>query len=83
MSVFAELPSIFFAEMKAERKSEFAFLTDSSDVTVGIMSMVGAYTTKWGEIGAGLMIATIPTVIMYLLLSEQVQQSLVAGAVKG
>ena len=49
-------------------------------LTVGIMSMVGAYTTKWGEIGAGLMIATI---IMYLLLSEQVQQSLVAGAVKG
>lgn len=36
-----------------------------------------------GEIGAGLMIAMIPTVIMYLLLSEQVQQSLVAGAVKG
>ncbi|MDY4693383.1 MAG: carbohydrate ABC transporter permease [Blautia sp.] len=52
-------------------------------LTVGIMSMVGSYTTKWGEIGAGLMIATIPTVIMYLLLSEQVQQSLVAGAVKG
>ena len=52
-------------------------------LTVGIMSMVGAYTTKWGEIGAGLMIATIPTVIMYLLLSKQVQQSLVAGAVKG
>ena len=38
MSVFAELPSIFFAEIKAERRSEFAFLTDSSDVTVGIMS---------------------------------------------
>lgn len=38
MSVFEELPSIFFAEMKAESKSEFAFLTDSSDVTVGIMS---------------------------------------------
>ena len=52
-------------------------------LTVGIMSMVGAYTTKWGGIGAGLMIATIPTVIMYLLLSKQVQQSLVAGAVKG
>ncbi len=58
-------------------KAEFKTLT------VGIMSMVGAYTTKWGEIGAGLMIATIPTVIMYLLLSEQVQKSLVAGAVKG
>ena len=58
-------------------KSEYKTLT------VGIMSMVGAYTTKWGEIGAGLMIATIPTVIVYLLLSEQVQNSLVAGAVKG
>ena len=34
-------------------------------------------------IGAGLMIATIPTVLIYLLLSEQVQNSLVAGAVKG
>lgn len=52
-------------------------------LTVGIMSMVGAYTTKWGEIGAGLMIATIPTVAIYLLLSDQVQNSLVAGAVKG
>ncbi len=52
-------------------------------LTVGIMSMVGAYTTKWGEIGAGLMIATVPTVAIYLLLSDQVQNSLVAGAVKG
>ena len=52
-------------------------------LTVGIMSMVGAYTTKWGEIGAGLMIATIPTILIYLLLSKQVQKSLVAGAVKG
>ncbi len=56
---------------------------DYKTLTVGIMSMVGAYTTKWGEIGAGLMIATIPTVIIYLLLSDQVQNSLVAGAVKG
>ncbi|MDD2968602.1 MAG: carbohydrate ABC transporter permease [Lachnospiraceae bacterium] len=52
-------------------------------LTVGIMSMVGAYTTKWGEIGAGLVIATIPTIFIYILLSEQVQKSLVTGAVKG
>lgn len=52
-------------------------------ITVGIMSMIGTYTTKWGEIGAGLVIATIPTIIIYILLSEQVQKSLVAGAVKG
>lgn len=52
-------------------------------LTVGIMSMVGTFTTKWGEIGAGLVIATVPTIIIYMLLSEQVQKSLVAGAVKG
>ena len=44
---------------------------------------MGAYVTKWGEIGAGLVIATVPTILIYLLLSEQVQKSLVAGAVKG
>ncbi|WP_069999219.1 carbohydrate ABC transporter permease [Cellulosilyticum sp. I15G10I2] len=52
-------------------------------LTVGIMSMVGNYVTKWGEIGAGLVIATFPTILIYILLSEQVQNSLTAGAVKG
>ncbi len=52
-------------------------------ITVGIMSMVGTYVTEWGPIGAGLVIATLPTVLIYILLSEQVQKSLVAGAVKG
>ncbi len=61
----------------------FISKTEYKTLTVGIMSMVGAYTTKWGEIGAGLMVATIPTVLIYLLLSDQVQESLVAGAVKG
>ncbi len=49
----------------------------------GIMSMVGRYTTHWGPIGAGLVIATIPTIILYVFMSEQIQQSLSAGAVKG
>ncbi len=52
-------------------------------LTVGIMSLSGQYSTNWGPIGAGLVIATVPTLIIYALLSEQVQQSLVAGAVKG
>ena len=51
-------------------------------LTVGIMSMVGNYVTKWGNIGAGLVIATIPTILIYILLSGQVQKSLTAGAVK-
>lgn len=52
-------------------------------LTVGIMSFAGQYSTEWGVIGAGMVLATLPTVIIYMFLSEQVQESLVAGAVKG
>lgn len=51
-------------------------------LTFGIMSMVGRYTTNWGLIGAGLVIATIPSIIIYMLMSEQIQGSLSSGAVK-
>lgn len=52
-------------------------------LTVGIMQMVGKYTTDWGTMGAGLMVATIPTIVIYLLFSKQVQSGMVSGAVKG
>lgn len=61
-------------------------LVDSSTyrtLPVGIMSFAGQYSTDWGLIGAGMVIATLPTILIYFLLSNQVQQSLVAGAVKG
>ena len=50
---------------------------------VGIMSFAGQYSTDCGLIGAGMVIATLPTILIYFLLSNQVQESLVAGAVKG
>lgn len=52
-------------------------------LTVGIMQMVGQYTTNWGAMGAGLVVATLPTIVMYIFLSDQVQNGMVAGAVKG
>lgn len=52
-------------------------------LTVGIMAMVGQYSTNWGPIGAGLVIATAPTLIIYILMSKQVQKSFITGAVKG
>lgn len=61
-------------------------LVDSADyrtLPVGIMSFAGQYSTDWGLIGAGMVIATLPTIIIYFLLSNQVQQSLIASAVKG
>ena len=52
-------------------------------LTVGIQNMYGQYTTNWGPIGAALVIATLPTLIIYLLMSGEVQKSLIVGAVKG
>ena len=52
-------------------------------VTVGVNDMVGKYSTKWGIIGAGLTAATMPTLLMYALLSKNVTNSLAMGAVKG
>ncbi len=52
-------------------------------LTVGIQSLVGQYTTDWGPIGAGLVVATFPIIVIYVILSKQVQQSLIAGSVKG
>lgn len=59
-------------------KSEFRTLT------VGLQSMVGQYGTEWGPINAGLVIGTIPTVLIYSFMSKEIQNSFAAaGAVKG
>lgn len=50
---------------------------------VGIYSFAGEFSTNWGTIGAGMVIATIPTLIIYCFLSDQVQSSIIVGAVKG
>jgi raffinose/stachyose/melibiose transport system permease protein len=53
-------------------------------LTVGIQSMVGQYNTDWGAIGAGLVVSTIPTIVLYSLISRQVQSSLAhQGSLKG
>lgn len=61
------------------------FISDSKYRTlpVGIQTLSGAYTTDWGPIGAALVIATFPTLIVYCFMSKKVQNSLIAGAVKG
>ena len=50
---------------------------------VGVQQLFGQYTTDWGPIGAALTIATLPTMIVYALLSKRIQDSFIAGAVKG
>ncbi len=52
-------------------------------LTVGITDLIGKYSTDWGIMGAALTIATIPTVILFIFLSKNIQKSLTLGAVKG
>lgn len=61
------------------------FISDKQHRTlpVGIKALSGAYTTDWGPIGAALVIATFPTLIVYIFLSRRIQESFIAGAVKG
>lgn len=52
-------------------------------LTVGIMALSGQQGTAWGPIGAGLVIATVPTLLIYFIFSDQLQKSVIAGAIKG
>lgn len=61
----------------------FISKTQFRTLTVGIQQMVGQYTTKWGPVGAGLVVATLPTILIYIFMSNEVQRSLITGAVKG
>ncbi len=61
------------------------FISDSrfKTITVGIKELCGAYTTEWGPIGAALVLATFPVLIIYAMFSEKIQKSMAAGAIKG
>ena len=61
------------------------FISNSAFKTlpVGIQALSGQYTTAWGPIGAALVLATFPTLLVYVFLSKKIQDSFIAGAVKG
>ena len=50
---------------------------------IGIRQLVGTNKVDYGMIGAGITVATIPMVIIYILMSRKIQESFIAGAVKG
>ena len=50
---------------------------------VGVQALSGQYTTEWGPIGAALVLATFPTLFVYILLSKRIQESFIAGAITG
>lgn len=51
---------------------------------IGLSAFVGQHSTDWGAMGACFVISSIPTIVMYLAFSEQVEKALtIGGAVKG
>ncbi len=51
---------------------------------LGLLFFQGQFTTDWGAMGAAMTIASLPTVLIYMLFSEQVENALTVGsAVKG
>lgn len=76
-----------FTFLQAWNELMFAviFISDSKfrTLSVGIQNLSGSYTTKWGPIGAALVIATFPTLIAYSFMSKKIQKSMMAGAIKG
>ena len=61
----------------------FISKTALKTLPVGVQALSGQYTTEWGPIGAALVLATFPTLLLYIFLSKKIQDSFVAGAVKG
>lgn len=61
------------------------FINDSAHKTlpVGVQALSGQYMQRWGPIGAALVMATFPTIIFYIFFSKKIQDSFIAGAIKG
>lgn len=58
--------------------------TDSlKTLPFGVYSFVGKYATNFGAIGAYLVMASLPVILIYFFLSEKIAKGMVAGAVKG
>jgi raffinose/stachyose/melibiose transport system permease protein len=50
---------------------------------VGLASFVGQWDSPWHLVAAGVIIASIPVFVIYLLIQDQFVKGLTAGAVKG
>lgn len=61
------------------------FINDSAHKTlpVAIKGLSGTYAQNWGPIGAALVLATFPMIIFYIFFSKKIQDSFIAGAIKG
>lgn len=76
-----------FAFLQAWNELMFAVIFISKEqyrtVTVGIQNLSSTFVTNWGAIAASLVISTLPVIVLYIFMSKKIQESMVAGAIKG
>lgn len=61
-------------------------ITDQSLKTLptGLLSFSGQFSTDWGPMGAAMVMSSIPMIVLYLFMGDQVEKALTVGsAVKG
>ena len=61
------------------------FISDTAHKTlpVGVQALSGQYLTEWGPVGAAMVLATFPMLVFYIFFSRKIQDSFIAGAIKG
>ena len=79
---------IIFVFLSAWNEFPIALILISKEslktLPLGLLFFQGQFTTDWGAMGAAMTIASLPTVLMYVFFSEQVERALtVDAAVKG
>ncbi|MGI6626573.1 MAG: carbohydrate ABC transporter permease [Limnochordia bacterium] len=52
-------------------------------LTQALQSLVGLYTSQWGEIMAGVIMMSLPVVMLYIFLQRFIVKGIVMGAIKG
>ncbi len=83
--VLATVAILNFLNNWKEFSFALIFLTTEEKKTLplGLYNFLGAYTADYAGLMAALMIASIPLLILYFVLQEQIIKGMTAGAVKG
>lgn len=60
----------------------FLMTADIKPIPVGLFSLIGKYKIEWNLMSAGVIIGTIPTLVLFMLIQRQIVKGLTMGAVK-
>lgn len=82
---FAVVGMMTFVSTWNELLLAMVFISDPAKKTlpVSLTAFVGPYSTNYVQMFAAIVIAVIPTIIVYSIFSNQIVEGLTAGAVKG